>query len=445
MTTATPLLSLQKPTPIALAEIEESLSQLWANQQHSGAGTLVSRATTFSIVVYEPEEFQQILAALGLYHGHLDGLHGPVTRAAIAQAQTQLGLPATGRPDSATLKALRQAYQALQHPPSLTNQDLRGAVLSNVIATQNPCRIVSLCPTLESDRPISAEVSAYCPITSAKQASLICCEAVTLRGSREEMEAIGSFVSELLLPGLPRYVWWKATPNPEQVLFQQLASSCNCMIFDSSYFSDPEAEFLRFQDLIDQETYIADLNWHRLAAWQELTAAAFDPPERRDGLLEVDQLVIDYEKGNPAQALMYMGWIASRLGWQPVTYRCEGGEYDLREIEFRTEDDRTVKVELAGIPVGDPGLVLGDLIALRLTSENPDADCCTILCSETTGCMRMEAGGSAQSCRTEQVAPPSNETSESLLAMQMQRWGRDALYEESLAVIAAALRQRTDA
>lgn len=77
MTTATPLLSLQKPTPIALAEIEESLSQLWANQQHSGAGALVSRAATFSIVVYEPEEFQQILAALGLYHGHLESLAAP--------------------------------------------------------------------------------------------------------------------------------------------------------------------------------------------------------------------------------------------------------------------------------------------------------------------------------------------------------------------------------
>lgn len=49
------------------------------------------------------------------------------------------------------------------------------------------------------------------------------------------------------------------------------------MIVDSSYFSDPESELLKMQDLIEQETYIADLNWHRLSPWQELTASAFDP------------------------------------------------------------------------------------------------------------------------------------------------------------------------
>ena len=99
-----------------------------------------------------------------------------------------------------------------------------------------------------------------------------------------------------------------------------------------------------------------------------------------------------------------------------------------------------VEAELAGIPTADSGEIPGDLIALRLNSTNKDADCCTVLCSETTGCMRMEAGGGAQSCRFQQVTPLSDQKAEVLLSQQVQRWGRDALYEEGLAVTAKILK-----
>lgn len=96
--------------------------------------------------------------------------------------------------------------------------------------------------------------------------------------------------------------------------------------------------------------------------------------------------------------------------------------------------------ELAAIPTADYGEIPGDLVGLRLTSSNPNANCCTILCSETTGCMRMEAGGSAQSCRTEQVIAATDQKAESLMAQQLQRWGRDVLYEESLDLTAQILK-----
>jgi glucose-6-phosphate dehydrogenase assembly protein OpcA len=108
-------------------------------------------------------------------------------------------------------------------------------------------------------------------------------------------------------------------------------------------------------------------------------------------------------------------------------------------FSFTGVNDRKIEAELAGIPTADWGEIPGDLIGLRLMSTNPNANCCTILCSETTGCMRMEAGGSAQSCRTEQVAPPSDERAELLLSQQLQSWGRDMLYEESLSVVVTML------
>jgi glucose-6-phosphate dehydrogenase assembly protein OpcA len=173
--------------------------------------------------------------------------------------------------------------------------------------------------------------------------------------------------------------------------------------------------------------------------WQELTAAAFDPPERRAALGEVDRVTIDYEKGNAAQALMFLGWLASRLEWEPIAFTEEGGDYDLKHVKFKAPNNRQIEAELAAIPTADWGEIPGDMVGLRLTSTNLNADCCTILCSETTGCMRMEAGGSAQACRTEQVTPMSDQRAESLLSQQLQRWGRDMLYEESLAVVAKIL------
>ncbi|MEL6322332.1 MAG: glucose-6-phosphate dehydrogenase assembly protein OpcA, partial [Cyanobacteria bacterium J06626_14] len=232
---------------------------------------------------------------------------------------------------------------------------------------------------------------------------------------------------------------WKATPNPEQSIFKSLSTSCNCIIVDSSYFSDSESELLKIHQQLESNTFVADLNWHRLSPWQELTAAGFDPPERRAELMEIDQVAVDYEKGNSAQALMYLGWFASRLDWKPIRYEQEGGDYDLKHVTFEGPNQRLIKAELAAIPTADWGEILGDLVGIRLTSSNSEANSCTILCSETTGCMRMEAGGGAQSCRTEQVSALSDQRAEALMSQQLQRWGRDNLYEESLDVTAQIL------
>jgi glucose-6-phosphate dehydrogenase assembly protein OpcA len=439
----TPIVALQKPKDISLYEIEAELNKIWLSQNSGSNSPIATRAATFSMVVYEPEEFQQLLAALGFYDGPIDGIHGPKTKAAVKEAQTIYGLRVTGRVDPETLATLRAEFA--KQPGDRTdipNLNARGFSISDAIASQNPCRIITLCPVLGDDEGVTAQVSAYCPVQKGGRSSLVCCEYITLRGTKDALDRVGEMIASLMIPDLPRFVWWKATPNPEQNLFKTLAERSNCIIVDSSFFSDAESELLKMHDLIESDVYIADLNWHRLSPWQELTAATFDPPERRAALAEMDQVAIDYEKGNAAQALMYLGWIASRLGWKPLEYHETGGDYDLRHVVFEGEHQRRIEAELAAIPTADWGEIIGDLVGIRLTSTTNSANCCTILCSETTGCMRMEAGGSAQSCRTEQVTSLSDQKAEALMSQQLQRWGRDMLYEESLAVTADILRLR---
>lgn len=450
-TKSAPIVSLQPPKDVSLSEIEAELSQIWQSYGMAGDNAGLppaTRATTFSLIVYEPEETQHLLAALGVYSGPIDGIPGPQTEAALRELQKKYGLPVTGASNPEILQKLREevakrsgdstsdAGNGAANLSSLSDQNPR---IADEIALRNPCRIIALCPIAGEDEGVKVQVSAYCPLQKQASNTLICCEYITLRGTATALERVGGLVSALLIGDLPKFLWWKATPDPNNDLFKRLATICNSVIVDSSGFTETEVNLSKLQALIEAGTPLADLNWRRLAAWQELTAEAFDPPERRVALKEVDRVTIDYEKGNPAQALMFLGWLASRLNWHPTQYQEEAGDYDLKRIHFITQDQRPVEAELAGVPITDSGQIPGDLIALRLNSTNSAADCCTVLCSETGGCMRMEAGGGAQSCRFQQVSSLADQKPEVLLSQQLQRWGNDALYEESLAVTAQIL------
>ncbi len=443
--TTTPLVSLQAPKDVSIDEIEAELHKIWQSYGTGDEeGLAATRATTFSFVIYEPDETQQLLTVLGFYTGPIDGIAGPRTAAAIKAAQKAYGMEVTGNSDERLLGKLREEFTQAKQSGKLTqanktaaisySPDLEGAGVADAIAASNPCRIITLCPISGEDEGVTAQVSAYCPIQKQGKSTLVCCEYITLRGTAAALERIGGVISELMINELPKFVWWKAAPVTDYGLFQRLVTNSDSIIFDSSSFNHPEASLLGLGELLEQGVPLADLNWRRIASWQELSAEAFDPPERRAVINEVDQVTIDYEKGNQSQALMFLGWVASRLKWRPVSYEQEGGDYDIRRVKFTREDQRPIEAELAGIPTADWGEIPGDLISLRLSSTNLQADCCTVLCSETTGCMRMEAGGGAQSCRIQQVTSLFDQKTENLLGQQLQRWGREVLYEESMSV-----------
>lgn len=443
MANSSPLVSLQSPKDVSLNEITAELGKIWTGYSATGddgSAPAATRAATFSLIVYAPQEVQQLLAALGFYQGPIDGIRGPRMEVALRSAQKAYGLEATGKATPETKERLQQAIlekrSAGEQPSMDYVLDASGSGLADAIASQNPCRVITLCPISGEDEGVTAQVSAYCPIKKQKRSSLICCEYITLTGTEEALSRVAGLVQSLMIGGLPKFLWWKDRPNSNPEIFNRLSSSCNAIIMDSSEFDDAASELVNIQSLIEEGHNIADLNWRRLAAWQELTAEAFDPPERRDALLEVDRVTLDYEKGNPAQAFMFLGWLASRLQWTPVAVESEGGDYDLKRIKFKSQDQRSIEAELAAVPVGDVGDVAGDMIDLKLASTNLQADCCTVLCSETRGCMRMEAGGGAQSCRIQHVTPLQDQSAETLLSQQLQRWDQDVLYNESLTVTA---------
>lgn len=439
--------SLQAPKDVSLSEIEAELSQIWQSYGIAGEEGILpaaTRATTFTLVVYEPEETQQLLAALGFYSGPIDGILGPQTEAAVREAQKAFKIPETGIASSDTVTVLRGEMAKLRaggKTASDINVENKSPRIADEIALRNPCRIVTLSPMAGDDEGVKVQVAAYCPIQKQSSSTLVCCEYITLTGTVTALDRVGGMVPALLIGGLPKFLWWKATPNPNNALFKRLAAVCNNVIVDSCNFNDLETDLINLQALVEAGIPVADLNWRRLAAWQELTAESYDPPQRRAGLLEVDRVNLDYEKGNPAQAFLYLGWLASRLSWHPIAYERVIGDYDITRVRFVAKDQRQIEAELVGVPVGDVGEIPGDLTALRLNSTNAQANSGTVICTETGGCMRMETHGGAQSAGLfQQVASLSEQKAEALLSQQVQRWGRETLFEESLAVAAQFLK-----
>ena len=448
-TQSAPVVSLRAPKDVSVTDIEHELSQIWKDYQpddRSQDAIVATQASTFTFIVYEPEPTQHMLAVLGFYDGPIDGIFGPAQVKSIKAAQKAYKLPVTGKLDRDTMSRIQTAY----HDRIITAHDThalavekdvdnRGYVVTDAIANTNPRRIITVCPSAGEDTGVGAQVSVYCPMKKQYLHSLVCSEYITLRGTPDALERNGESIANLAVSDLPRFLWWKDTPAPNKQLFQQLAHQAHSIIFDSAEFSTSEADLGQLCTILAEGMPVIDLNWRRIAGWQELTAEAFDPPARRKDITEIDRVDVNYELGNPAQALMFLGWLSSRLQWQPVSYTHSGGDYDLREVDFVAPDGRKIHTELAGMPTADSGEIPGDIMGVRLNSTNPKANCSTVLCSEVAGCMQMETKGGTQTARVEEVTSLAERNAEDLLAEYLQRWGRDLLYEESMTVVAQIL------
>ena len=88
MVVTAPLIPLQAPKDVSLSKIQSELDAIWTMySQPSSDGSILgaTKATTFTLLVYEPEETQQLLAELGYYSGPVDGISGPKMNAAFTQ------------------------------------------------------------------------------------------------------------------------------------------------------------------------------------------------------------------------------------------------------------------------------------------------------------------------------------------------------------------------
>ena len=404
-----PQLTLQAPLALSPEEVPNYLDRLWEQDLEAASG-----AATFTLVVWEPSWLQQQLIRTGRIDGPISGLLSEQIFEAARAVTAECGLPLCTAPMAPEL-----AWALGQQPGSHTAEDLRGQFVDQAISAHRPRRLITLAPTLRDDHPLETLVAAYCPLPEERSGSAPACgDVVVLRGGKGAIEQGLAMVNPLVAADLPCWVWWNGSLDESPELLAALALPSRRLVLDSS-IGDPRRCLDVLVERIASDQAVNDLNWLRQRSWTESLAMVFDPPGRRDALTHVVQLDIDVEGDHPVQGLLLAAWIADRLGWHlqsSYLIPANGTEAGIG-AEFQRSDGQVVQFRLMSVPVGIPKSHPGALVGLRLICcPEGRKPLCVILCSESGGCMRLEAGGVATMELAEEVVSLSNESEEMEMA-----------------------------
>lgn len=247
------------------------------------------------------------------------------------------------------------------------------------LGVRHPSRAIVLVPQpTSSGPPLDARISAHCNETAGGDEQ-VCYEEIVLTVRGAAATHLAGIVAPLLIHDLPTHVWWPGDPPFRNPIFEQLVEVGDRLLVDSSDFTDLLAGYRRL-GMLRRRNGIGDLSWERLAWWQELTAQFFDAPRFRRYLPNLSRLRLRYAvtplsgssghdpdvaPGVPSPmspALLYAGWIATRLGWKryrTVAPLTDGGFH--LSLEGRHE-----MVDLIVEAVATDAIRPGELLSMHL-------------------------------------------------------------------------------
>ena len=323
------------------------------------------------------------------------------------------------------------------------------------LGVRHPSRAIILVPQpLSEGSPIDARISTHCHDV-ATGGDRVCYEEVVLTVRGDAAAHLSGVVAPLLIHDLPTSVWWPGDPPFADPVFDQLVEMGDHLIVDSSDFGELLTGLRRLSN-VRRRSGVGDLVWERLRWWQELTAQFFDTPRFRRYLPNLSRLHIRYAtagRSSPpgdedvapgvaapmSQALLYAGWIATRLGWRRhrTLEPLADGRFHLR-LEGRYE-----MVDLLVEPAESDDLRPGELLSVRLASVGEAGAAQFIVDRDRDGAtVATNADGMTALLRRVAMEAPSEAE---LLSSQLTMDVIDPLYEDALRAAAILLASAREA
>ena len=202
----------------------------------------------------------------------------------------------------------------------------RAAATIDQLATRHPSRAIVLLADRQREG-IPPGLEMHCHLSHPGGLQQVSYEQILIRARGHADQRLASAVIPLLLPDLPVFLWWTETPPVDALYFEQLLGLADRLIVDSGDFARPDGTLAQLHAVAragDGRYGLTDFNWTRITAWRELVSQFFDVPAWRPFLDGVTGVRIgfavdaDGREIHPSQALLLIGWLASRLGWHAV-------------------------------------------------------------------------------------------------------------------------------
>jgi glucose-6-phosphate dehydrogenase assembly protein OpcA len=307
------------------------------------------------------------------------------------------------------------------------------------LALRHPSRAIVVLADRDRDG-ILASVQLHCHVPQADGAQPVLYEQILARVRGDFDERVASVVIPLLVPDLPVFLWWTGTPPSAARHLDDLVRLADRLIVDSADFARPDRTLPEVAHLARLRVGITDLNWARLTPWRELIAQFFDVPGWRpflDGITGIRAgfaVDMDGRDIHPSQALLLLGWLASRLGWRPVEAFAPA---EAGGLLFRMEraDGAPIMVRLR--PRFERGLDAGDVSGVRIQAA-VGRDAAEFVIKRAPDARHATAtaivGGVT---RAERVVPLPALGIRELLGEELAIAGNDHVYEAALGALMA--------
>jgi glucose-6-phosphate dehydrogenase assembly protein OpcA len=178
-------------------------------------------------------------------------------------------------------------------------------------------------------------------------------ERVEIGMGPERLGGLDTIVDAVVISEVITVVW---SPHGHPEAVDALLGLAHVILLDSVEEPDPRAALARVAEL-QRSAYVVDLAWLRSTPWRERVAATFDPEQWRGELGRIKAVTVRHGPESVAAALLFCGWLASRLGWDPGSMVARGDVLEGRargrrqEVALRLEPVRQDVPGLAGVTI----------------------------------------------------------------------------------------------
>src|SRR4051812_5652757 len=231
----------------------------------------------------------------------------------------------------------------------IVDADFRGEIENRLqrVGRYHPSRLV-LCAVEAGRRKLDAWATIGTEDAPESGEIAVGRERVELLVGERHLAKLDAIVDPLVVSDLATMVW---SPHGHSDAIDSLRRLAQIVLIDSSDERAVPAALGRADDLAD-DMYVVDLAWLRSTPWRERVAAAFDSPRRRPELRAIAGVTVRHREDSLASGVLFCGWLASRLGWEPGPLAQARGRWS-GPAHTRRQD---IKVTLQPVDMSSPGL-----------------------------------------------------------------------------------------